>query len=46
MTKKEQYCQGRAEYLQETTGCALSEGYRIAEREWELIVNTPVRLSY
>lgn len=35
MTEKERYCTGRAEYLAEHSGCSVTEGYRIAEREWE-----------
>lgn len=35
MTQKEIYCMGRAEYLAETKGISLTEGYAIAEKEWE-----------
>lgn len=35
MTSKEIYCMGRAEYLAEYKGYSLSDGYKIAEREWE-----------
>lgn len=35
MTKKEQYCCGRAEYLNETIGISITEGYAIAEKEWD-----------
>jgi hypothetical protein len=35
MTPKEIYCMGRAEYLAEYKGYSLTEGYAIAEKEWE-----------
>lgn len=35
MTDKEIYCMGRAEYLAEFEGYSLSEGYKIAEGEFE-----------
>lgn len=35
MTQKEIYCMGRAEYLAEYEGYSLTEGYAIAEKEWE-----------
>lgn len=35
MTRKEIYCMGRAEYLAEYEGYSLSEGYKIAEEEWD-----------
>ena len=37
MTTKEIYCTGRAEYLNEYEGCSLSEGYNIAEHEYEML---------
>ena len=37
MTKKEQYCCGRAEYLNETEGISLIEGYMRAEQEWNVM---------
>ena len=35
MSAKETYCMGRAEYLAEYKGYSLSEGYAIAEKEWD-----------
>lgn len=35
MTQKEIYCSGRAEYLAEYEGYSLTEGYQVAEKEWE-----------
>ena len=35
MSAKEIYCMGRAEYLAEYKGYSLSEGYVIAEKEWD-----------
>ena len=35
MAPKEIYCMGRAEYLAEYEGYSLTEGYAIAEKEWE-----------
>lgn len=35
MTPKQIYCMGRAEYLAEYKGCSLTEGYKIAEKEWD-----------
>lgn len=35
MTPKEIYCCGRAEYLYDQYGYSISEGYAIAEKEWE-----------
>lgn len=34
MTKKDIYCMGRAEYLSEYEGYSLTEGWKIAEKEW------------
>lgn len=35
MTPKEIYCMGRAEYLAEYKGYSLTEGYRVAEKEYD-----------
>lgn len=34
MTPKQIYCMGRAEYLATYEGYSLTEGYEIAEKEW------------
>lgn len=39
MTPKQRYCMGRAEYLAEYEGYSLTEGYEIAEKEWEEMNN-------
>lgn len=35
MSQKEIYCTGRAEYLAKYDGYSLTEGYQVAESEWE-----------
>lgn len=35
MSHKDIYIMGRAEYLSEYKGCLLTEGCKIAEKEWE-----------
>lgn len=35
MTPKQIYCMGRAEYLADHEGYSLTEGYAIAEKEWD-----------
>ena len=35
MSQKEIFCMGRAEYLSEYKGYSLTEGWKIAEKEWE-----------
>lgn len=41
MNKKEQYCMGRAEYLNQNNNIPLHQGYEIAEKEW----NNPLTFS-